>query len=163
MLSIDALTLARVENSMNHLQFKLASHVFIEVLAILGGQFANCEIDRSHNRTNWQASYINFYWYLSQKSRVRLKQIDILYFNSIQWVHLCPLFLMNQVLKDPSQLIVSNTSNGIPKLDKKIAVLNKEWCLFSGSVYVVVRSGVSRNERLFHLGYVSAKPRSPEV
>lgn len=60
------------------------------------------------------------------KSRVRLKQIDILYFNSIQWVHLCPLFLMNQVLKDPSQLIVSNTSNGIPKLDKKIAVLNKE-------------------------------------
>lgn len=33
---------------------------------------------------------------------------------------------MNQVLKDPSQLIVSNTSNGIPKLDKKIAVLNKE-------------------------------------
>lgn len=61
MLSIDALTLARVENFMNHLQFKLASHVFIEVLAILGRQFANCEIDRSHIRTNWQASYINFY------------------------------------------------------------------------------------------------------
>lgn len=51
-MSIYVLTLARVENSMNHLQFKLASHVFIEVLAILGGQFANCEMDGSHNKTN---------------------------------------------------------------------------------------------------------------
>lgn len=73
-LSIYVLTLARVENSMNHLQFKLASHVFIEVLAILGRQFANCEMDGSHNKTNWQASYINSYWYLSQKSKLRLKQ-----------------------------------------------------------------------------------------
>lgn len=125
-LSIYVLTHARVENSMNQLQFKLASHVFIEVLAILGGQFANCEMDGSHNKTNWQASYINSYWYLSQKSKLRLKQIDILYFNSIQWVHLCRLVLMNHVLLHPSQLIVSNPSNGIPKLDKKIAVLNQE-------------------------------------
>lgn len=55
-LSIYVLTLARVENSMNQLQFKLASHVFIEVLAILGDNLLTVrwmvatirQIDRLH-------------------------------------------------------------------------------------------------------------------